>query len=116
MMAKRTVTRSTKFEQSFKLEIEWGDGENVVEKLKDLGMSHLPAIIDNAVGGSNDYSLVSAEHAAVMVALRATNGHITKAAKLLGVTRTTLYDKIKKYSIEVKRSVSISQRDNSDVQ
>ena len=114
-MAKRSITRSTKFEQSFRWEIEWNDGEDVVAKLEELGMSNLPAIIDRTAGESHDFSLVSAEHAAVTTALRATNGHITKAAKLLGVTRPTLYEKIKKYGIEVKKSVTISQCDNSNV-
>jgi len=33
-------------------------------------------------------------------ALRLTNGNKTKAAKLLGIAKATLYDKLKRYRIE----------------
>ena len=42
----------------------------------------------------------AAERAAIMKALTISNGKITAAAKLLGVTRPTLYDLLKKYDIK----------------
>ena len=42
----------------------------------------------------------AAERAAIMKALTISNGKITAAAKLLGVTRPTLYDLLKKYGIK----------------
>jgi two-component system NtrC family response regulator len=42
----------------------------------------------------------AAERSAIMKALTISNGKITAAAKLLGVTRPTLYDLLKKYGIK----------------
>ena len=42
-----------------------------------------------------------AEKIAIIRAINVSDGNISAAAKLLGVTRPTLYDLIKKYSIHV---------------
>jgi len=42
-----------------------------------------------------------AERAAIMRALTVTDYNISSTAKLLGVTRPTLYDLIKKYNISI---------------
>ena len=46
-------------------------------------------------------SLADVEQEAIINALRVTNYKITKAAKQLGVSRTTLYAKIDKYNISL---------------
>jgi transcriptional regulator of acetoin/glycerol metabolism len=42
---------------------------------------------------------------AIVEALRRTNGNKQEAAHQLGVDRQTLYSKIKKYRLEVKKTV-----------
>jgi two-component system NtrC family response regulator len=43
-----------------------------------------------------------AEKAAINKALAFAGGNITVAAKLLGITRPTLYDLVKKYEIQLE--------------
>lgn len=45
--------------------------------------------------------LEESEKNAIILALRATDGNKTKAAKILGIGRTSLYEKIEKYKIQV---------------
>jgi len=42
-----------------------------------------------------------AERQAVLQALQATDGNLSRAAELLGVTRPTLYDLLQRLSVEV---------------
>jgi DNA-binding NtrC family response regulator len=47
-----------------------------------------------------DFSLEKAEKELIAKALQETNGQKTKAAELLGISRATLYSKVKQHSIE----------------
>ena len=49
-------------------------------------------------------SLESIEKDAIFNAIKSTNGNVMKAAKALGITRTTLYNKAKKYQIPLDES------------
>jgi transcriptional regulator of acetoin/glycerol metabolism len=44
-------------------------------------------------------TLRDAEHEQVVLALRALNGNITEAAEILGVSRATLYRKVKNHGL-----------------
>jgi two-component system response regulator HydG len=48
----------------------------------------------------NDFSLVKAERELIARALQKTNWQKTKAANLLGISRATLYAKVKQHNIE----------------
>ena len=47
-----------------------------------------------------DFSLVKAERELIARALKETNWQKTKAAEMLGISRATLYAKVKQHSIE----------------
>jgi transcriptional regulator with PAS, ATPase and Fis domain len=49
--------------------------------------------------GHSAHSLASREHNAIIDAIRQKNGNLTQTARLLDISRTTLYEKIKKYRI-----------------
>ena len=51
-----------------------------------------------------DYSLAKAEQELIARVLQETNGQKTKAAELLGISRATLYAKVKQHSIEIGSS------------
>ena len=51
-----------------------------------------------------DYSLAKAEQELIARVLLETNGQKTKAAELLGISRATLYAKVKQHSIEIGSS------------
>ncbi len=64
-----------------------------------------PSDLDEASGASmaaglRNYSLAQAERELIARALRETGGQKTRAATLLGITRATLYAKVKQYNIE----------------
>lgn len=59
--------------------------------------SFFTEIIDEKV---KDFSLVKAEQELIARVLRETNWQKTKAAKLLGISRATLYAKVKQHNIE----------------
>ena len=54
----------------------------------------------SATGHIENFSLTKAEHKLIARALQETGGHKTRAAALLGITRATLYAKVKHYNIE----------------
>jgi DNA-binding NtrC family response regulator len=56
-----------------------------------------------AISAMNDFSLESAEKELIARALTEANGQKTRAAALLGITRATLYAKVKQYKIETPR-------------
>ncbi len=49
-------------------------------------------------------SLEEGERLQIEKALAFTKGHLTRAADLLGISRRTLYSKIRKYAIEPKKA------------
>ena len=53
-------------------------------------------------------ALHQAEHARILQALRQAVGNRTKAAKLLKISRASLYNKIRDYQIELAIPVSLS--------
>ena len=91
----------------------------LLEKTDKIGLSSI--IIDtieshqqslNTTDNSiKDFSLAAAEKELIARALRETGWQKTKAATLLGITRATLYAKVKQYNIEpaIKDSYNISQ-------
>lgn len=55
---------------------------------------------DRTTGQVKNFSLAKAERELIARALRETGGQKTRAAALLGITRATLYAKVKQYNIE----------------
>jgi len=56
----------------------------------------------STAGGIRNYSLAKAERELISCALHETSGQKTRAAALLGITRATLYAKVKQYNIVEK--------------
>jgi DNA-binding NtrC family response regulator len=70
----------------------------------DLSITNVPTSIAMPVGEELDPNftlLEGVERNAIVQTLKATEGNKVEAAKLLGVGRQTLYNKIKAYGIEV---------------
>jgi len=75
-----------------------------------IGVEHLPLEIRNAAAGraalaeeEDRYSApddVRAERAAIVAALDAADGHRERAARMLGMSRTTLWRKMKEYGLD----------------
>ena len=53
-----------------------------------------------------DQSIAAVEKLHITEVLKETSWRMTKASKILGINRTTLYNKIKHYSIEQQMAVS----------
>jgi two-component system response regulator HydG len=49
----------------------------------------------------------NAEKRALIEALQKTNGNQTQAARLLGINRVTVWNRMKKYHIDLKRVLSV---------
>jgi DNA-binding NtrC family response regulator len=78
-------------------------GSGSVIQVKDLP-SNLLYQVGNAAEGRETPSLKELERRAILEALEATRGDRLRAAKLLGIGKTTIYRKLKEYGIEEKRS------------
>ena len=63
-----------------------------------IGSAPLPGAVD---GESDSLNLDDRERRAIMLALAQTHGNKLKAAKMLGIHRPTLYNKMKRYGIGV---------------
>ncbi len=78
------------------------DGDRLT--CEDLGLPNPSAVSGDAADGSSDLDLRSvreaAERQAIVAALARTNGNIVKASEMLGVSRPTLYDLMRKLSIK----------------
>jgi len=65
---------------------------------------------DNATPDKiKDFSLAKAEQELILKALHAVNWQKTQAAELLGISRATLYAKVKQYSIKNDSSASVDE-------
>ena len=74
---------------------------------------HIPAYINDTMKDGKEYALDTAEDGKeydtleslekkhIILITRHTKGNISKAAEMLGVSRNTLYNKLKKYEIEI---------------
>ncbi|WP_241254530.1 sigma-54-dependent Fis family transcriptional regulator [Brevibacillus sp. SYP-B805] len=64
-----------------------------------IGIRHFPPYILNSLaknGEKASHSLEAVEHETILAALKAADGNIAQAARMLGIGRNTLYRKIKK--------------------
>jgi two-component system response regulator AtoC len=71
--------------------------EEVIQ-LKDLLQKNSPLVISSPA----DYTLREVETRHIRDVLNDTGGNYSHAAKILGISRVTLYNKVKKYKIDVK--------------
>lgn len=55
------------------------------------------------LNSNNIKTLNQAEKMNITKVLRKTNGHITLSSKLLGVSRSGLYNKLRKYKIDINK-------------
>jgi len=112
------ITALTKLAVEALQKYEWPGNvrelRNVIERAilfettDKIGLSNIvfdPAELDDAPGGSagagiRDFSLAKAERELIARALQRTGWQKTRAASLLGITRATLYAKVKQYNIE----------------
>jgi DNA-binding NtrC family response regulator len=70
---------------------------NLIEK-KDLGLGlGVPSTASPAATG--DRSLEDVERAHIAATLRGTHGNVSQAARVLGIDRVTLYNKMRKYGL-----------------
>ena len=76
-----------------------GDGKFV--SARDLGLENSPGLLLNL-----RHTRENTERSAITQALCIAEGKISAAAKLLGVTRPTLYDLMKKYQLRPQTSDS----------
>ena len=67
-------------------------------QMKDLLQKNSPLITSPPV----DYTLQEVETRHIRDVLNDTGGNFSHAAKMLGISRVTLYNKVKKYKIDVK--------------
>jgi len=80
--------------------------ENVIERAVVLSRGepitpyHLPKEVQEVSSSKCNYSLKEQERKLILEALEYSNWEIKKAAKLLGINRSTLYYKLEKYQIE----------------
>jgi transcriptional regulator of acetoin/glycerol metabolism len=65
-----------------------------------LELEHMPAQVVSSQAGSIPGET---ERAALVDALRAAGGNQTRAAKILGVNRVTVWNRMRKYGIDPKR-------------
>ena len=71
---------------------------------KDINIEHLPRSIQNSylrqAGDEQIMTLKEAERLAVANAFNITKGNVAQTARLLGIGRNTLYEKLKEYGVE----------------
>ncbi|MBI3983254.1 MAG: sigma-54-dependent Fis family transcriptional regulator [Gemmatimonadetes bacterium] len=71
----------------------------VVGKGPAIGEADLPVHVGDHDRGPNGISLAAVEKEHIERVLRETEGNVTHSARLLGIDRATLYNKIKRYGI-----------------
>ena len=89
-------------EQREYLEVIWSSAESLLTLINDL-LDHAKIESGNLVIESIPFNLrevrEKAESRAILRALARTDGNVSKTSELLGVTRPTLYNLMKKYGI-----------------
>lgn len=74
-------------------------------------------LLDRPVAGHiEDFSLAKAEQELIARALQQTGGHKTRAAALLGITRATLYAKVKQYNIDKRSCIAADSTKEAETQ
>ncbi len=71
--------------------------------------SSAPASFSGAPGQGKEFMLKKAELQTIMKAYELTGGNQTKTAEILGISRSSLYRKLKKYGIEKNLSLSVTK-------
>jgi transcriptional regulator of acetoin/glycerol metabolism len=59
-------------------------------------------VLENIILSDNNLSLEGAERLIIIAAIKSKNGNITKTASHLGMAKSTLYLKLKKYGLDRK--------------
>lgn len=77
-------------------------GKIKVEDLPDYMIGSTKVLVDETAVTQEESMVESAERHAVETALTKTKGNKAKAAKMLGISRSSLYDKLRKYELNEK--------------
>jgi PAS domain S-box-containing protein len=77
----------------------------VIAESGKLDTDHLPPQFSQRDAGSGDRPLADGfpEKTALIEALRRTNGNQTQAARLLGINRVTVWNRMRKYGVDLKK-------------
>jgi PAS domain S-box-containing protein len=77
----------------------------VVAESGKVDCDHLPPQFSHAGAGAGDGPTQqgSPERSALIEALRRTNGNQTRAARLLGINRVTVWNRMRKYGVDLKK-------------
>ncbi len=94
-------------ENKIKRAVIMADGKHVTRE--DLGLAEAGELSLNL-----RHVRQEAERGAILRALSMTDNNISAAAKLLGVTRPTFYDLIKKYDMSQETLISVADSNNND--
>ena len=70
---------------------------NLVENKTVVGVGPLKEILEQEI-----YSLEEVERVVIAIALQKTRWNKQETSKILGIGRTTLYEKIRKYGLDTK--------------
>ena len=95
----------------------------LIETTEKIGLSSImldpfqnPELPDSNVAGQiRDFSLAKAERELIARALQETGWQKTQAATLLGITRATLYAKVKQYNIEKEFPAAKKLHDEAEI-
>lgn len=79
------------------LPLEIKTKSNIVENKTVIGVGPLKEILEQEI-----YSLEDVERVVIAIALQKTRWNKQETSKLLGIGRTTLYEKIRKYGLDIK--------------
>ena len=77
-------------------------GKIKVEDLPDYMLGNTHMLLDETAVAQEESMVESAERHAIETALTKTKGNKAKAAKMLGISRSSLYDKLRKYQLNEK--------------